>query len=132
MGDEAINMEMGPIPYVTGFPSLANFMVSDDEHSGIIFRRFRRLSARNLLYMQSELAELEAQQEKYDREDAALTTTVSEKAGLRDWSVFEKRANSKVDREKTRMELAEKINAQLKQYRMSDTKPPNAWTLQTG
>jgi hypothetical protein len=41
-----------------GFPSLAHFMSEDTE--GAIFHKFDRLSARNLLYLQSNLNELRA------------------------------------------------------------------------
>jgi hypothetical protein len=57
------------IQYVTGYPSLASFMASDQDKSTVIFRGFGRLSARNLLYLQSEMAELEARQEAFDMED---------------------------------------------------------------
>lgn len=45
-----------------GFPSLAEFIASDPDHTSLVFRRFDKLAARNLLYLQSELAELEAKQ----------------------------------------------------------------------
>ena len=48
------------ISYLKGYPSLAAFIASDKDKSTVIYRRFDRLSARNLLYLQSELAELEA------------------------------------------------------------------------
>jgi hypothetical protein len=45
-----------------GYPSLAEFIASDPDHTSLVFRRFDKLAARNLLYLQSELAELEAKQ----------------------------------------------------------------------
>lgn len=46
----------------------AAFIASDEDRSTTIFRRFQRLSPRNLLYLESELAELEAEQDRLDEE----------------------------------------------------------------
>lgn len=50
--------------YVHGFGSLASFIASDEDHSTSIYKRFDDLASRNLLYFQSELAELAALQQK--------------------------------------------------------------------
>jgi hypothetical protein len=42
-----------------GYPSLADFIASDPDRTSLVFRRFDRLAARNILYLQSELADLE-------------------------------------------------------------------------
>ncbi|KAI1112550.1 hypothetical protein F5Y14DRAFT_421517 [Nemania sp. NC0429] len=55
--------------YLPGFGSLADFIASDSDHSTKVYRRFDRLTSRNLLYYQSELARLEAIQDRYDIED---------------------------------------------------------------
>ena len=104
-----------------GFASLADFIASDPDHSSAIFRRFDRLSARDILYLQSEIAELEALQDRYDREDIAAG--LDEKIGLRDWNAFCERVATQpwqgvagVERDKRRMELAMKIREKLKEY----------------
>ncbi|PMD28758.1 hypothetical protein L207DRAFT_521400 [Hyaloscypha variabilis F] len=51
-----------------GFPSLSHFIAEDTE--GAIFLKFDRLSARNLLYLQSNLNELQARLGELDRIDA--------------------------------------------------------------
>jgi hypothetical protein len=51
-----------------GFPSFAHFISEDIE--GAIFRKFDRLSARNLLYLQSNLNELRAALDNLDKLDA--------------------------------------------------------------
>ncbi|KAF2622485.1 hypothetical protein BU25DRAFT_443147 [Macroventuria anomochaeta] len=48
-----------PLASLDGFPSLAQFIASDPDHTSLVFRRLDRLAARNLLYIQSELVELE-------------------------------------------------------------------------
>ncbi|GKU06633.1 hypothetical protein FLAG1_09514 [Fusarium langsethiae] len=102
-------------PLIRGFPSLADFIASDVDHSSVIFKRFSRLSARNLLYLQSELAELEAQQNVFDSED--LKASMDEKSTLRDWKTFKARAASGSRRDIERMELARKIQEALKEYK---------------
>jgi hypothetical protein len=51
-----------------GFPSLAHFISKDDDAA--IFRTFDELGARNLLYLQSNLNELDTQLKRLDDEDA--------------------------------------------------------------
>jgi hypothetical protein len=55
-----IDVETGRTRPLDGFPSLSEFIASDHDRTSLVFRRFDRLAARNLLYLQSELAELEA------------------------------------------------------------------------
>jgi hypothetical protein len=54
------DVETGRIRPLDGFPSLADFIASDHDRTSLVFKRFDKLAARNLLYLQSELAELEA------------------------------------------------------------------------
>tara|TARA_R110002060_G_scaffold59247_6_gene69119 strand:- start:660 stop:971 length:312 start_codon:yes stop_codon:yes gene_type:complete len=49
--------------YLKRYPSLAAFIASDKDKSTAIYRRLDRLSARNLLYLHSELPELQARQD---------------------------------------------------------------------
>jgi hypothetical protein len=58
--DRRTDVELGRARPLDGFPSLANFIASDHDRTSLVFRRFDKLAARNLLYLQSELAELEA------------------------------------------------------------------------
>ncbi|KAH6714738.1 hypothetical protein BKA61DRAFT_605764 [Leptodontidium sp. MPI-SDFR-AT-0119] len=52
-----------------GYPRFAAFIAHDVDKSTMICRRFERLAARNLLYLESELFELEAKQDKLDEDD---------------------------------------------------------------
>ncbi|KAF8860881.1 hypothetical protein BDZ45DRAFT_777884 [Acephala macrosclerotiorum] len=54
--------------YPAGYPRFAAFISHGEDSSTTIYRRFQRLSARNLLYLESELAELEAEQDRLDQE----------------------------------------------------------------
>ncbi|KAL2786083.1 hypothetical protein BJX66DRAFT_313489 [Aspergillus keveii] len=106
--------------YVKGFPSLAQFIARDYDHSTFILKRFDELTARNLLYLQSELADLQALQEQYDREDVKASWEAKE--GRRDWEKFKSRAdpNSGTEfsqEEQKRMDLALKIRKTLREYK---------------
>ncbi|KAF4625630.1 hypothetical protein G7Y89_g12536 [Cudoniella acicularis] len=104
------------ITYVRGYPSLSAFIASDYDHSTFVFKRFDRTSARNLLYLQSELAELEALQDEYDRED--LKASWDEKNSRRDWKTFKTRSGDEnFPKEQARMELARQIKEKVKEYK---------------
>lgn len=104
------------INYLNGYPSLANFIATDKDHSTAIYRRFDRLSARNLLHLQSELCELEARQDKLDAED--FRGTIEQKGVLSNWAVFcAKASQPENEREKLRMDLAKEIREKIKEYR---------------
>ena len=106
------------IRHARGYPSLAAFIASDCDHSTSIFRRFDRLSARNLLYLQSELAELEAKQDALDNEDHRAST--HDKQCLRDWQKLRERAKSPDNlKERQRLDLALEIRKKLQEYRES-------------
>ena len=92
-----------------GFPSLAAFMASDMDGTAAIFKRFNRLAARNLLAMQSELAELEAQLDVYDEEDQRSRATMQ---SLRNWGDYKARAKE----EPERMELMKRIKITMREY----------------
>ena len=106
------------VHYIKGYPSLAVFIASDRDKSTAIYRRFDRLSARNLLYLQSELVELEARCDRYDAEDAEdFGRPTDEKETASNWVKFkEKAAETGNIREKNRMETALEIRAKLKEY----------------
>ena len=107
---------MAEIRYVKGYPSLAAFIASDRDKSTAIYRRFDRLSARNLLYMQSELVELEARQDALDAED--LQGTLEAKDSARNWQTLNKRASETGNtKENERLELVRDIRKILKEYR---------------
>ena len=100
--------------HLTGFPSLAAFIASDRDKTAAIFKRFNRLAARNLLHLQSELAELQARQDKLDQQE--LGGDLQSKQCSRNWADFCTAAASEA-RQKERMELAQNIRVTLKEYR---------------
>jgi hypothetical protein len=113
---------------LSGFGSLAHFIASDGDHSTAVRKTFDRLSARDLLYYEAELLELEALQEQYDREDAADANKANSyspewlqlRQNARDWAALKQSAaESSTDglRWRKRIELAMQIRATLKEYR---------------
>ncbi len=104
------------IHYVKGYPSFAGFINSDCDKSTAIYRRFGRLSARNLLYLQSELVELEARQDALDTE--YLHGTLEDKKSARNWQTLKRKAAEPGNTgDKDRVELLEEIRKKIKEYR---------------
>lgn len=104
------------VKYVHGYPTLAAFIASDPGHSTAIYRRFDFLSARNLLLLQSELVELEAQLRVLDQEDLRNDDDDEVNECSRDWNVFEEKARDANSGAEKRMKLSLLIRAKLKEY----------------
>jgi len=101
--------------YPNGFPLVAAIIAADKDKTTTIYRRFDRLAARNLLYLQSRLVQLEAKQDRFDAEDLQDGDLQAKRAAT-SWEDFE--ALSAVrERENQRMETAEAIQKALKKYR---------------
>lgn len=88
-----------PAGYLRGFPDFSAYVASDPDLE--IYRRFNRLSARNILYLQSELLSLEAQLERFDAEDETRikqASNIGEKMDIwqpnMDWDTFVRRARA--------------------------------------
>ena len=60
---------VSPESIVYGYAKAARLIAKDPEKTGAIYRRFDKLSARNLLYLEAWLAYLERQQAGYDEQD---------------------------------------------------------------
>ncbi|KAK8017528.1 hypothetical protein PG993_013854 [Apiospora rasikravindrae] len=112
----------GPKP-INGFPRFADAITKDPDRTGTIYRRFNRLSSRNLLLMEAEIAELEALQDKYDEDDRAKHDyDIGESYSK--WATFEKLAEEKDrngnplhSRVHERMQLSLLIKEKLEKYR---------------
>jgi hypothetical protein len=104
---------------VNGFPSLAAFVASDADKTTLIFKRFDRLAARNLLHLQSELARLQKKLDSLDegtrKNDDDPKNVLKRKQYLRNWDEFISAAEDSAQ-EKERLELSKSIQAALKNY----------------
>lgn len=98
-----------------GFPSIAAKIAKDKDKTTTIYRRFDRLAARNLLYLQSRLQKLEAELDQYDAEDFHKGDVLA-KRSLTSWEDFEENAKDR-DWERKRMDLAMDVQTALKTYR---------------
>jgi hypothetical protein len=106
--------------YLSGYPSLANFIASDRDRTTLIYKRFDELAARNLLYLQSELAELQAKQCAFDHEDLTAgqdTAGQDTKQCARNFANFRKAAEANEQKQKERWEVMKKTRETLKEYR---------------
>ena len=96
-----------------GYPEFAEFIARD--HDAAIYHKFERLSARNLLYQQSELHDLERQLQELDREDAKdIDDQAAQKAALY-WQHFSTDTGEQAQR---RRALQATIKLKIKEYRM--------------
>jgi len=132
-------MDQGAVEFarpkpINGFPQVADKIAIDPDKTTTIYRRFDRLSARNLLFLEAEIAELEALQNKYDADDLLAANQVVIECHS-DWRKFERYANEKDQNGKhtepnqaAKMDLALKIKEKLKEYRMSRNWEPGTYT----
>ena len=106
-------MELKPLD---GYPTFSRFIAKDPDAA--IYRKFESLSARNLLYQQSQLNDMERQLEELDSKDATeKAVDINNEAGervARDWQHF---AHDDNDRAKLRRQVQEKIKQHIKEYR---------------
>jgi hypothetical protein len=72
--------------HLPGYPSLASFIASDPDQTSAIYKRFDQLASRHLLHLQSQLAELEAEQDRLDRLAEAVADLWIGVLGFVGWS----------------------------------------------
>lgn len=108
---------------LNGFPRVAQKLASDPDKTTTIFRRFDRLSARNLILLEAELAELEERQDRLDEEDRKSSSEEARQCHT-EWSTFEHLATGRDPKgnptnpgQAGKLELALKIRAKIKEYR---------------
>lgn len=94
-----------------GYPSFAEFITQDKDAA--IYRKFEHLSARSLLYMQSELHDLEGQLEKLDEEDARDKYNEELQKASRSWKHY----HSNGGRAEEHRRLQRKIKGKIREYR---------------
>ena len=99
-----------------GFAQVTEEITKDPDHGWKIFKRFDRLTTRNLLYLQAKLSSLEAKQIAYDQE-VLLSGDIDSKTAATSWEDFQRLAEADGhDREKKGMSLAREIEQTLETY----------------
>ena len=95
-----------------GYPSFAHFIARDGDAA--IFRKYAQLSSRNLLYLQSELHDLDEQLRQLDGEDAKDIDNEEAEKAAREWRYYSDPGNARAGQHRV---LQEKIKLKLKVYR---------------
>jgi hypothetical protein len=113
-----------PLPeHCPGFAEAAAYLAMEEEQEGGLYRRFRYLSTRNLLYMQTELDLLEDklrlmdEADKRSIESGDVPKRVSTLRCAMDWSYLAEDEPSDELR-KTRMKLIRDLRRLTKEYSM--------------
>ncbi|KAL8299379.1 hypothetical protein RB593_009324 [Gaeumannomyces tritici] len=110
-----------------GFPEVSRWIADDGDGEAFVFRKFDRLAARNLLYLQARMLALE---EKIDRADGATSAGGGQVAMLRimrNWeTVVDKSQDPNVSqdlREKCleQIRLHEELSRLMKEYPSGDS-----------
>ncbi|CAD6567923.1 MAG: hypothetical protein ASARMPREDX12_000842 [Alectoria sarmentosa] len=97
--------------HLEGYPSFSKFIAKDKDAA--IYRKFDNLSSRNLLYLQSELHDLERQLEIIDREDAKNIDNERAQRAARYWTHFSEDSDNQA---LVRRTLQENIKVKIKEY----------------
>ena len=101
--------------YRNGYSAVAAWIARDCDDEAFVFRKFNVLAARNLLYLQCELFELEAKLQEYDLQ-TLVGSDMTLKRSAREWESFTR--NHKDGPEGyERMKLILDIRAKIKEYR---------------
>jgi hypothetical protein len=101
-----------------GYPALATWIGGDPDGETLVFRRFRRLSARNLLHLQSQLIQLEQEIDGLDMQ-ARTSADLDARQASRRWETFTKLAKLAADPdrpERVHMEKVSELSAKMKKY----------------
>jgi len=99
-----------------GYPALADFIAQDPDHETFVFRRFKALSARNILNLQGELIKLEDDIAALERE-AADSVDPELYLSMRSWAVFDENSGKTGrDLERKQKALASALEEKLKKY----------------
>jgi len=99
-----------------GYPALAAYIARDPDNETFVFRKFDRLSARNLLHMQSQLTELEREIDALD-EAARQSFDMEAKQSSRRWeSLIRHACDDCRPEEKKRLQKFLELQEKIKQY----------------
>ena len=103
-----------------GYASLATWIARDPDNETFIYRKFDKLSARNLLYLQSELLMLEARLEQLD-DEVQTSKSLELKDAARTWEELVKQNEQGDSKAQKRIKVLEDLRIKLRQYRRHET-----------
>jgi hypothetical protein len=112
---QEVDVELGQLR--DGYPALAKWIAQDPDNETLIFRRFDRLAARNILHLQAQLIALEHEIDELD-EAARTSADFDARQSSRRWETLMKHATAPdANRpEKKRVEKFTELNILLKEY----------------
>ncbi|PHH81542.1 hypothetical protein CDD82_514 [Ophiocordyceps australis] len=100
-----------------GYALWASWISSDPDGEGFVFRRFDTLAATNLLYLQSDMMEIEQRLKAMDQE---ATTTDDAKSEAFEWETLKEhfqKDHPRYPEAKRRMDLILELRVKIKEYR---------------
>lgn len=104
-----------------GYSSLATWIAHDPDNESYVFRKFGRLSARNLLNLQSQLLDLERRIDTWD-DEARRSQDFDLRQSMRRWETFEKFAKDPRRPEYQKAKLDQELKEKIQEYRSSPSK----------
>ncbi|KAH7086523.1 hypothetical protein FB567DRAFT_603571 [Paraphoma chrysanthemicola] len=108
-----MSIELGHIR--DGYPTLASWIARDPDNETLVFRRFSRLSARNVLHLQAQLVALEYDIDQLD-EDARRSPDMETRQASRRWETLMEHAGDAARPEISRVQKLDELNSLLKNY----------------
>ncbi|KAK4454923.1 hypothetical protein QBC34DRAFT_103664 [Podospora aff. communis PSN243] len=108
-------MNVENAPEASGFPALARRIALNPDYESFIFRKFDRLSARNLLHLEGKLAYLEYKLDQADKQALNAADNESHRS-MRAWEAFEQNSEDAQRPESAHMKIAEQIRETLEKY----------------
>lgn len=102
-----------------GYTAAASWLAADPDHETLVFRKFDKLAALNLLYLQSEMLEMEQRVEAMHQD--ALYGDMTVKEAGRKWEALTKQCTEgspeiRADAQK-KMETIQELRVKTKEYR---------------
>lgn len=113
-----VNSSVNSSTRLEGFSNVARWIALDRDGESLIYREFREITARNLLYLQCELLDIERQLKERDRIDAN-SLDMELKDAARTWETLNSQYKDGKAEAKTHMNLIMEMRVKLKEYRKS-------------
>lgn len=114
-----VNSSVHSSTRLEGFSNVARWIALDRDGESLIYREFREVTARNLLYLQCELLDIERQLKERDILDAN-SLDMELKDAARTWETLKSQYKDGKEEAKTHMNLIMEMRVKLKEYRKSD------------
>lgn len=114
-----MDLELGALR--DGYPALAAWIARDPDNETLVFRKFERLAARNVLHLQARLIALE---HEINQQDEAARQSVDSKTrqSSRRWETLVECARDASRQETKRLKSLDELKTLLKDYCTSESR----------